>query len=115
MTTVRFYRSQAGLLLGYEAGGHAVNPGRITSEKTLDLVCSAVSALTQTGVNALISVAGLSPRTEVKDGWLRCMLPADTAASSPEGQIILDTIRVGLTGIAEAYPRFVKIDEVTNE
>ena len=63
MTTITVYTLDGGVIGGYEAGGHA--GGRRI--RGYDLVCCAVSALTQTGVNALFSVAGVTPEVEVRD------------------------------------------------
>ena len=65
MTTITVYTFDGGRLCGFEAAGHA-GAKRI---RGYDLVCCAVSALTQTGVNALCQVAGVEPKVEVKDGY----------------------------------------------
>ena len=106
MTTITVYTLEGGMYKGYEAGGHAGGK-RI---RGYDLVCCAVSALTQTGVNALCTVAGFEPEVEVKDGYLRCMLPAQlTDRQMADAQIILRTIMTGLTDIQKIYPNLIRI------
>ena len=106
MTTITVYTLDSGMYRGYEAGGHAGGK-RI---RGYDLVCCAVSALTQTGVNALCEVAGFEPEVEVRDGYLRCILPEDLADKQiADAQIILRTIMTGLTDIQKIYPNLIRI------
>ncbi|MBQ7887809.1 MAG: ribosomal-processing cysteine protease Prp [Clostridia bacterium] len=108
MTTITVYTLEDGRACGFEAGGHAGGK-RI---RGYDLVCCAVSALTQTGVNALVSVAGVKPEVEVRDGYLRCILPKgmdEKAADS--AQIVLRTIMTGLTDIQKIYPNLIRIQQ----
>ena len=106
MTTITVYTLEGGMYKGYEAGGHAGGK-RI---RGYDLVCCAVSALTQTGVNALCSVAGFEPEVEVKDGYLRCILPENrTQKQLADAQIIFRTIMTGLTDIQKIYPNLIRI------
>ena len=106
MTTITVYTLESGMIRGYEAGGHAGGK-RI---RGYDLVCCAVSALTQTGVNALCEVAGVEPEVEVKDGYLRCILPESlTEKQKADAQIIFRTIMTGLTDIQKIYPNLIRI------
>ena len=108
MTTITVYTLESGVICGYEAGGHAGGK-RI---RGYDLVCCAVSALTQTGVNALCAVAGVEPDVQVKDGYLRCILPEDLADKQiADAQIILRTIMTGLTDIQKIYPNLIRIQQ----
>ena len=56
MTTITVYTSADGAVCGFLASGHAGGK----KIRGYDLVCCAVSALTQTGVNALEAVAGVT-------------------------------------------------------
>ena len=106
MTTITVYTFDGGRLGGFEAAGHA-GAKRI---RGYDLVCCAVSALTQTGVNALCSVAGVQPQVEVRDGYLSCRLPEGLDAQTQErAQIVLRTIMTGLTDIQKIYPNLIRI------
>ena len=84
MTTITVYTFDGGRLGGFEAAGHA-GAKRI---RGYDLVCCAVSALTQTGVNALCQVAGVEPKVEVKDGYLSCILPEGMDETAQELSLI---------------------------
>ena len=108
MTTITVYTLDSGIVRGYEAGGHAGGK-RI---RGYDLVCCAVSALTQTGVNALCSVAGIEPAVEVRDGFLTCRLPENLEEKQMEtAQIVLRTMMTGLTDIQKIYPNLIRIQQ----
>jgi len=108
MTTITVYTLESGMIRGYEAGGHAGGK-RI---RGYDLVCCAVSALTQTGVNALCAVAGVTPDVKVQDGYLRCILPEGMSEQQQQdAQIILRTIMTGLTDIQKIYPNLIRIQQ----
>ena len=108
MTTITVYTFDGGRLRGFEAAGHA-GAKRI---RGYDLVCCAVSALTQTGVNALCQVAGVEPTVEVRDGYLSCALPDGLDAQTQErAQIVLRTIMTGLTDIQKIYPSLIRIQQ----
>ena len=106
MTTITFYTLGEGAVAGFEAAGHA-NARRV---RGYDLVCCAVSALTQTGVNALEAVAGVRPAVAVRDGYLSCMLTQEQAQQE-KVQTVLLTIRTGLTDIQKIYPNLIRIQQ----
>ena len=108
MTTITVYKRQDGAIAGFEASGHA-GAARI---RGYDLVCCAVSALTQTGVNALCAVAQVTPEAKVSDGYLRCILPEGLdEAQMDRAQIVLRTIMTGLTDIQKIYPNLIRIQQ----
>ena len=106
MTTITVYALPDGAIKGFEASGHA-------GGKRLhgyDLVCCAVSALTQTGVNALCSVADVEPETRVIDGFLRCILPDGLDEErQARAQIVLRTVLQGLSDVSTIYPKLLRI------
>ena len=108
MTTITVYTPDGSVISGFKAEGHA--GGRRI--RGYDLVCCAVSALTQTGVNALCSVAGIEPVVEVRDGFLSCMLPENLEDKQMEtAQIVLRTMMTGLTDIQKIYPNLIRIQQ----
>ena len=108
MTTITVYTRQGGAMAGFEASGHA-GAARI---RGYDLVCCAVSALTQTGVNALIAVAGVTPAVKVDEGYLRCILPQGLeAAQADRADVVLRTVIQGLTDIQNIYPKLLRIQQ----
>ena len=108
MTTITVYTLEDGAIAGFEAGGHA-GAKRV---RGYDLVCCAVSALTQTGVNALYQVCGVKPDVEVRDGYLKCILPEGMdEKQTADAQIVLRTIMTGLTDIQKIYPNLIRIQQ----
>lgn len=106
MTSIAVYRGPTELIAGIIAQGHA---GKRSAPEN-DIVCSAVSALTQTAVNALEQVAGIVTQPRVGDGFLSVFLPEGlTQAQEHDGQIIMRTVVQGLTDIASSYPSQVRV------
>jgi uncharacterized protein YsxB (DUF464 family) len=112
MTTIIVYKCRTGDIAGFRAEGHAgARAGR-------DIVCSAVSVLTQTAVNALEAVAGIPVTPLVGDGLLEMFLPgAMDGRQAQASQIILRTIVQGLTDVQQSYPKHVRVlcEEWRNE
>ena len=101
-------RAADGAVRGFLASGHAGGK----KIRGYDLVCCAVSALTQTGVNALEAVAKVTPVVAVRDGYLRCELPqAIDAGRMEKAQIVLQTVMTGLTDIQKIYPNLIRIQQ----
>ena len=108
MTTITVYGTAQGEVRGFEASGHA---GSAQSRRN-DLVCCAVSVLTQTCVNALEAVAGIVPEVVLRDGYLRCLLPEGTDGEAMHtAQIIFRTVRQGLTDIEKTNPRRIRVQQ----
>ena len=106
MNTVTVYRRPTGEVAGFRAEGHA----NFRAVRSRDIVCSAVSALTQTAVNAMETVAGVPVEPTLGDGLLELLLPGGlTAKQASACQIILRTVLQGLADIAETYPAQVRI------
>ena len=100
MSLITVYRRPGGELTGFCAEGHARSK----------IVCSAVSALTQTSVNAMEAVAGVPTEPRLGDGLLEVLLPGGlTAKQASECQVILRTVVQGLADIARAHPAQVRI------
>ena len=93
-----------GLLTGYRAEGHSGY-----AEAGSDIVCAAVSVLGCTIVNSLESVCGVVPvLTENREGLLAFHLP-EKAEEDQGAQILMGTLKQGLSDIEEQYPRYIKL------
>lgn len=106
-TAVAFYRRPDGRLSGYRAEGHTGY-----AESGYDIVCSAVSALTQTTLNGLNNVLHAPVMYEVDDdtAFIEVKLtPEATDEQIGQAQILLETLRQGLQAIERSYPRNVRI------
>lgn len=106
MTTVTIFR-QNGRIAGFSAKGHTG-----FAEAGEDIVCSAVSAITQTAVLGLTEVLKLSAVVSVHDAKLSCMLEKDIADIDwQKAELILETMALGLRSIADSYGDYIKIIE----
>lgn len=106
MTQVEVYRAVDGCLCGFTAQGHA----GARKSRGYDLVCAGISALTQTGVNALETVAGIKPKVTVEDGFLSCHIPQGLSQDEKaRADIVLRTITQGLLDIQTTYPAHIRV------
>ena len=76
-----------------------------------NIVCAAVSILTQNCVNALESIAGVTPLTAVDEQrtLIDIALPKGAVRQDHDAQVILRMTVLGLADIAAAYPTMVKL------
>lgn len=99
-------RRRADRVTGFGVRGHAG-----LAPRGKDIVCAAVSALTQAAVAGLEDHLGLHPRVHMERGWLECQLaPGDE--NDPRGQAILATMVLGLQGVAQGQPGRVRVSYV---
>lgn len=95
--------------MGFEATGHTGY-----AEEGSDIVCSAVSAITQTAAMGITEVLGICAGLDISEGSLYLILPDDTAQEDFEkAGIILDTMAMGLRSIAATYGDYINISERT--
>jgi hypothetical protein len=107
MTRITVKTDAVGRIVGFVASGHA----RGSRDGEYDLICSAVSTLTITAVNALEKIGGIKAHVEIEDGYLACFLPDGLDKGQQQrAQIILETILTGLNDIEETYPKWVRIE-----
>jgi len=102
---IEVQRDEANRIIGFTASGHTNY-----SAKGQDIVCAAISALTQTAILGLDKVAGINPTVEVDSGYLRCSLPSvlEPVKKMAAG-VVLDTMIVGIEQIATQYSQHVRI------
>lgn len=106
MTEATLFRS-SGRLTGFEAQGHTGS-----AEEGNDVVCAAISALTQSALMGIREYLKLACAYEIADGYIYCMLPEDTFEEDwREAEIILETMAMGLRSIADTYGDYIKIIE----
>ena len=106
MTMITVFR-KGGRLVGFDAVGHADY-----ADAGEDIVCSAVSAVTQTALLGITEVLRLSAAVEVEDGFLSCMLEKGIGdATWQKAELIFETMAVGLRSIADTYSDYLKIIE----
>ena len=104
MIAVKVFRDDQSIL-GFSVAGHSD-----FSARGSDIVCAAVSALSQTAVLALAEVAGIDPLYTKEDGLLECRIPQDIVPHQFQTcQVIFKTMLLCSANIAEQYPDFVGI------
>ena len=106
-TTVTFMRRSDGVPGGYSASGHS---GYDVSGS--DIVCAAISALTQTIANGLQNVLKV-PINIVQDddgAYFETILRPEASAEDIErAQVLFETLLQGLQAIRMEYPRNLRI------
>ena len=105
MVRVTVERASDGGISGFKASGHT---GCGTAGQ--DIVCAAVSALTQTAVLGLQDHLGIAVALTAGPGLLQCRLPAGVPdASRLRAQDILETMCLGLEAVAAQRPRAIRL------
>lgn len=100
MTTISIVYSKNGTICGFDISGHAGY-----SEAGSDIVCAAVSALSQTTLLGLLKYAP-KDTTYTVDEELGS-LTVRVSQSSPIIEALLETLTLGLEEIARQYPTYV--------
>ena len=96
---------QNGELTGFTSAGHAGY-----DDEGLDIVCSAVSALTQTAVAAAADAVGEEMLTwEMEKGYLSFSAHLKNPEKRQKVALLLRALQIGLIMIQEQYPEYVSI------
>ena len=106
-TTVTFVKRSDGALVGYRATGHTGY-----AEAGHDIVCAAVSALTQSTLNGLKGVLKAPVMFDIDDQGATLeaeLTPEATGEQVKQAQLLLVTLLEGLQAIERSYPRNVRI------
>lgn len=108
MTSIKiFFDENKDMIYGFEAIGHTNY-----AQHGEDVVCSAISILTQTAIYGLTEVAQLQVRHTVKDAHVFCMIPSTTdQTKNIQAQAILRTMYIGLIQIRDEYSKYIRIIE----
>lgn len=106
MIKLIFHRDDQGNIDGFIVKGHAA-----FAPRGKDIVCAAVSALTQTAVMGIEKVVGIKPKViRSARGYLKCRLPGElTAAQLRDAHLLLKVMAMGLEETARNYPQYIKI------
>lgn len=93
---------------GFVVEGHAQ-----MAESGHDVVCAAVSALTQTALLGLDAYLTKKPKWEIDDkGYLACWLPDVLSADERcAAQIVIHTMELGLNSIENEYRKYLKVSK----
>ena len=100
-------------IMTIEATGHS---GYAESGK--DIVCSAVSTLTQALINGLIEVVKITPKYVIDEEipHLSVSLPKDIDGEKfKQAQVLMSSTYLALKQVADSYKKFIKIKEKQND
>lgn len=111
MVSVTFKVDRQNHCTGFVCSGHAKY-----RRSGLDIVCAAISVLTQTIANSLETVVGVPLRYEAdeKRGYFECnweLLPEKAG----QCELLIKTLRLGLSAIQEEYPDHISLCEMEVE
>ncbi len=109
MIEIRFWRTgpeEEAPLHSFEVRGHAGY-----EEAGRDIICAAVSAVTQSTVKGLAEVVGCEPDMEYSEGFLRCRVNMDDLPRTQQWcvQVLMETLRLALDDIQEQYPDRIRL------
>lgn len=105
MIAVEIKKNEQGFIKGFTVSGHSDY-----GEHGSDIVCSAVSALTQTALLGLKNIANIKVLYSIKDGFLSCDIPEIKDRDEMlKSCAILDTMVLGLMNIKKNYSPFITI------
>lgn len=105
MISILIYRNPDNLVEQFIIQGHAH-----AADSGKDIVCAAVSVLSQTTVLSLHQIVNVDIEYEIKKGYLRCKLPKNlTERELYETRLLINTMILGLKNIQESYPQYVEI------
>lgn len=105
MIDITFSRGRCGLT-GFEVRGHS---GLEASGR--DIVCAAVSAVTQAAVMGLREAVGCPVDADINSGYLRCFLDEGQMGLETwrEAQVVMRTTLIALQDIGGQYPERVRV------
>lgn len=101
MITIKLQYDVDQQMNGFEISGHAD-----FDDAGYDIVCAAVSVLSETALLGLLKYAKQYVHYEIHDGFLSVQLKQ----VSHETSIILETMVLGLEEVARQYTKFVVLD-----
>ena len=103
MTNIKIFITK-GQIIAFEVSGHT---GKAFFGQ--DVLCSAISALTQTAVLGVREVVGLKPTVKIKDGFLFFRLK-EADYENRDAQIILKTMERALTELMKTEKKYMKME-----
>ncbi|NLL17906.1 MAG: ribosomal-processing cysteine protease Prp [Clostridia bacterium] len=105
MVTVELFLAEDDYIQAFQVEGHAG-----AAPYGEDIVCAAISILSQTAVVGLNHFLSLAPEVMIQEGLLRCTLPEKLNAEEKErAQVILNTMSLGLEALEPNYGKYFKI------
>ena len=76
----------------------------------VDLVCAAISAISQTTIIGIEEVLKIKAKYDIKDGFLNLNLENQTLEDVERCQVLLETMVLGLKSIEITYSDYIKVE-----
>jgi uncharacterized protein YsxB (DUF464 family) len=106
MIKIEFVRS-SGKIVSFKIKGHAMPKDAEVDE---NLICAAVSAISQTTVIGFEEVLKIKVKYEIEDGFLNVNLENQTLKDIERCQVLLETMILGLKSIEITYGEYIKVE-----
>ncbi len=103
MTKIVIYKSK-NHIVGFEISGHTGY-----AEEGSDIVCSAISSISQMVVVGVIDILKLDATVKIDDGYLKLMLKKEDY-DNESAQTLLKSMRKSLDEILKEYGNYVKLE-----
>ncbi|MEC0126297.1 ribosomal-processing cysteine protease Prp [Paenibacillus pabuli] len=108
MIIVQVFRNEDGSIDRFSIKGHAN-----FAKRGEDIVCAGVSAVTVGTVNSIEALTGVEMDAKMKNGFLSASLPVLARDETwSQVQLLLESMVVMLTDIAESYGKYIQIEQV---
>ena len=101
MTTAKFLFSDE-TVISFELSGHSG-----AGEEGTDIVCSAISSAVYMAANTIIEIMKLTPKTVVRDGYLKGQMNLEDARKS---KVITDGLYLHLSELQSQYHNNLKLE-----
>jgi uncharacterized protein YsxB (DUF464 family) len=111
MLKIKIFKDKQGYIKRYTVEGHANYDAY-----GKDIVCAAISVLTQTALFSLVEVCGVEEDKidyfiDDITGYLDVNLPVDIDFSLlDKTEIVLKSLEVGIKSVIESYPKYVTLE-----
>lgn len=113
MTKVKFKRIKGSskfdnMINGFDVEGHSGY-----AESGYDIVCAAVSAITQATILGLMHVVGIGchSSSDAVKGSLHCDIFGGRYYDYRKAQILFETLKIAIEDIADQYPDYVSMED----
>ena len=106
MVKVEFVRN-SGKIVSFKIKGHAI-PKEVQID--VDLICTAISAISQTIVIGIEEVLKIKVKYDIDDGFLNLNLENQTPEDIERCQVLLETMILGLKSIEITNGKYIKVE-----
>ncbi|AEB76530.1 ribosomal-processing cysteine protease Prp [Clostridium botulinum] len=93
-------------IVSFEIEGHAG-----FDEYNRDIVCSAVSAISQTTLIGILEVLNIHVEYQMVDGFLSLSIEEKTMEEIEKCQVLLHTMQLGLKSMEQVYKDYINVRE----